>query len=525
MTKLRSINFEAEAIRKLKSAAYTKDWPVVYILEDGKEAYVGETTSALSRFKQHYENPDRKRMRRAHVLIDDQYNKSATLDTEALLIQYMVADGKFTLQNKNGGLVGHSYYDKENYRAKFEMAWEDLQRKGLAQKDLIQLRNSDIFKYSPYKALTEEQIHIAEKIKSSLANGIHATYVINGSAGTGKSVLASYLVKFLRDASETRGLEVALVVPMTSLRTTLKKVFSKIKGLNAGMVIAPSDVIKKDYDVIIVDEAHRLRRRVNLSGYSTYDATNKHFGLGNEGTQLDWIMRGSKSQILLYDANQSVMPGDIRPEQIAVLDAVRFDLTSQLRVLAGNDYIEFIDNVFSLNQQDKPDFGDYDLCYFDSAKEMIDVIKQRDVEHGLARTVAGYAWDWKTKNDSNEKYDIELEDIKLKWNGTNIDWVNSPNANNEIGCIHTIQGYDLNFVGVIIGPELSYDAANNRLIVDKKKYKDFNGRRSIESQEELESYVINIYKTLLTRGIKGTYIHAVDPALEKYLLSRLNVKK
>ena len=146
---------------------------------------------------------------------------------------------------------------------------------------------------------------------------------------------------------------------------------------------------------------------------------------------------------------------------------------------------------------------------------MVNEIKHQNEQHGLARLVAGYAWTWETKKGGD--YDIEIDGLRLKWNSTNIDWVNSPNAVNEVGCIHTVQGYDLNYVGVIIGPELSYDPISNILKVDKKKYMDFNGKRTIETAEELKGYIINIYKTLLTRGIKGTYIHAVDPALAQYL--------
>jgi hypothetical protein len=126
----------------------------------------------------------------------------------------------------------------------------------------------------------------------------------------------------------------------------------------------------------------------------------------------------------------------------------------------------------------------------------------------------------KSKDDS---FDIEIDDIKLVWNSTTQDWVNSKNAINEVGCIHTVQGYDLNYVGVIIGPELSYDKINNKLIIDSKKYMDMNGGRSIESPEELERYIINIYKTLLTRGILGTYIYAVDKDLAKYLQDNINL--
>ena len=404
--------FDGEIVSRLHEIEFGKDWPVVYILEDGAQMYVGETMSAVHRFRQHIDNPERKNLKRAHLIADEEYNKSATLDIESQLIQYMVADQNFLLQNGNGGLSNHSYFDREKYQAKFEVIWQELQEMGLANKDLVQLRNSDIFKYSPYKALTDEQIDIVNKIKISVTCKEYKTHVVKGEPGTGKSVLATYLCKYLSLFAETRDLNVALVVPQAGLRKTLKKVFKKINGLSESMVIGPSNVVGNQYDLLIVDEAHRLRRRVNLSSYGPFDKANIHYKLGNEGTQLDWIMLASKSQVLLYDANQSVVPGDIRSEKLSSLNATEYRLTSQLRVLAGNDYIAFINNLLSLVEQDRPDFGDYDLRYFTDISEMVNLIKKQDKSHGLSRLVAGYAWTWETKKGGD--YDIELDGLKLK---------------------------------------------------------------------------------------------------------------
>lgn len=520
MALIHDLAFDLRAISSLKSEAYTKDWPVVYILEGGSEAYVGETVSAYNRLRQHAKNPERTRLKSAHIIIDDEYNKSASLDIESWLIQYMVADERFVLQNGNRGLTDHSYYDREKYRAKFEILWSQLQKKGLASKDLIQLRNSDVFKYSPYKALTDEQMSIVKHIEENLSRHKHKTYVVNGDPGTGKSVLATFLTKYVIESSKTPDLKIALVIPMTSLRKTLQRVFGKVKGLSSSMVIAPNQVMGQEYDLLIVDEAHRLRQRKNLSAYVPYDAANRFYGLGNEGTQLDWVFRASKSQVLMFDENQSVMPGDIPTQRLKSLEAETFHLTSQLRVQGGNDYIKFIDDLLNIKPTAPAKFGEYDLMYFDDANHLVAQIKRRDEEYGLARTVAGYAWDWKTKK--GEEYDIDLDGLRLVWNSTNIDWVNSPNAVNEVGCIHTVQGYDLNYVGVIIGPEVRYDKLNHKLVIDRNRYRDINGKRSMESPEELDRYIVNIYKTLLTRGIKGTYIHAVDKPLEEYIQSTLN---
>jgi DUF2075 family protein len=158
---------------------------------------------------------------------------------------------------------------------------------------------------------------------------------------------------------------------------------------------------------------------------------------------------------------------------------------------------------------------------------MISEIKKKDSVHKLARVVSGYAWPWHTKPGSKSKqdYDIEIDGQKLIWNSTARDWVNSKNALNEVGCIHTVQGYDLNYVGVIIGPELSYNPEKHQLEVDRDKYFDTNGRNSITDPRELEQYIKNIYKTLLTRGILGTYVYIADKNLRNYFIDQISKEK
>ena len=128
--KIQTQPFTDPANASLKAADYTKDWPVVYVLENGTEAYVGETFSAYSRLRQHRQSKlaRRRDLKRAHIFIDEELNKSAALDIESQLIQYMAADTLFTLQNGNGGLSNHNYFDREKYKAKFEVLWTELQR-------------------------------------------------------------------------------------------------------------------------------------------------------------------------------------------------------------------------------------------------------------------------------------------------------------------------------------------------------------------------------------------------------------
>lgn len=517
MAKIETFPFEKDKFHLLEEYHYGTNWPVIYIQENGTEMYIGQTTNVYSRSKQHFEDTNRRRLKTIHVITDEEFNLSTNYDFESLLIQYVAADGKYTLQNSNGGLVNHNYYDRERYQAKLRAMWPLLQEKGLVKKEFEDIKNSEFFKFSPYKALTEDQLDIADRLFLSVKKRQGTTHIVNGAPGTGKSVLALYLLKLLKDNKETQNIKAALVIPMVSLRTTLQRVLRRVPNMGAEMVIGPNDVAKKEYDLLLVDEAHRLKRRVNLTNFGSYDAVNKMLNLPKDASQLDWILARSKQQILFYDKRQNIIPGDVRATDFNKLKAHHYELTSQLRVEGGEDYLQFVDDLLNLEKTVPPTASKYDFKIYDDVGEMIADIKQKNNEHKLARVVAGFAWPWATK-DGGDGYDIEIDGHNLRWNSTNVDWVSTPNSINEVGCIHSTQGYDLNFAGVIIGAELSYDPDLDELVINKEKYEDTNGKRALSHPDELKQYIINIYRTLLTRGIKGTYVYVVDSNLRKKLM-------
>ncbi len=563
MTEIITKRFNAGTSNVLKSEKYGTNWPVVYIINNNEEAYVGETTDVSIRSNQHWANEVRRNLDKINIIGDDTFNKSSILDLESFLIKYMSADNKFKLQNGNGGLQNHNYYQREMYETKFREIWLQLKSKGLVKNDLKMIANSDLFKYSPYKALTVDQYMIVNDILCDLSDLVYkkekGTFVVDGGAGTGKTILGIYLLKLLVQAKDSTQIEIeedqvektlseilkindavddlkiGLVIPMENLRSTLKKVFRSIKGLNSSMVLSPHDIGKNDeiYDLLIVDEAHRLRRRKNLTQYGTFDENNKRMNLGNSGTELDWILMKSKYQILFYDENQSIKPTDVRKEDFDKLMLRKnyhtYQLTAQLRCLAGgNEYIDYVRAVFSNTPpKKKVEFKKYDLKLFDDVNEMVENIKSKDSEYGLCRNIAGYAWKWNSKGkhlpldstiskDSNGLYDIEIGDYKYIWNSQAYDWINSKNAVNEIGSIHTTQGFDLNYTGLIIGNELKYDIKNNKFKVDRSNYYDAKGKADT-TDEELLNYLLNIYRTMMTRGMLGTYIYVCDEGLREYL--------
>lgn len=537
--RIKKIEFKKSGLEKIKnldtsSIKYGTNWPVVYILNNSSKAYIGETLSAYTRTKQHLDNPLRKNFKDINIILDEEFNKSAILDMESYLIKYMSADRQ--LDNLNNGLYNYDYYEKSKYLAKFEPLWNILKRKGLVKGRLIDIECSDFFAYSPYKILTPDQMFTAEEIlndlKEAIKNNENLTIIVNGSAGTGKTVLATYLMKLLKTPNEVRfgeqeekieldyqlfetidGLKISMVVPQQSLRKTIKNVFKQVTNLKASDVIKPYDVAKEKYDLLIVDEAHRLQRPIYLGQkYNAYHNHVEKLELDDKSTELDWIIKQSKYQILFYDEDQMVRPTDIRPESYTKALKDRkiklMSLQTQMRVNADEDYVGYIKKIISGSSEDKQVFTNYEFYLFDNLSEMRKLIidkNNNNVDGGYSRLVAGYAWEWKSKNNL-KAIDIEIDNEKLIWNSTLIDWIHKENSINEVGCIHTVQGYDLNFCGVIIGPEIDYDFETNRIKVYKDKYKDIIGKIKLESEEELLNYIENIYSVLLTRGIKGTYI-------------------
>lgn len=528
-------------------------WPVVYIIkdEDLKEAYVGESTNAINRMKNHLANDERTKLKDLLVIGCDKFNKSAVLDIESNLIQYMSADKNYKLQNGNAGLVDHTYYQREQYSLLFKSIWAKLKEQSYAKNSLDRIDNSDLFKYSPYKSLTLDQHDSILKIISQLSQKEKNTIFVEGGAGTGKTILAVYLMKLLKtnirdyhqdDKDEIYSAElaniiklkeklpdpkIALVVPMTSLRTTLKKVFQNVKGLNANMVIGPSEVSRNNYDLLIVDEAHRLRKRKNITNFKSFDDANALLGFDKEtGTEIDWILKQSKNQIFFYDAHQSIKPSDIDQSKFEAVksskDTFSLKLVSQLRVKGGMDYVSYIDNLLNCRlEKSDPKFqsDSYDFKLYDSLKELYSDLENKEREIGLCRLLSGYSWEWVSQK--SDEPDIKIDGLNLKWNSTNEDWINSENAFNEVGCIHTTQGYDLNYTGIIFGKEISYDTETKSVKIIAENYFDKKGKNGIKDPALLKEYILNIYKTMMLRGIRGTYIYVCDEALRNYFKSAL----
>lgn len=560
---IRRDRFSRDAVtRWAKMDVAHDDWPVVYAIGGTKHVYIGESVNAATRMRQHLDSPKAHLLDRFHVVLDETFNKSACLDLETYLIRLFSADQRFTVLNKQTNSRNSNYYDRALYRARFSEIFDALKAEGLFNAGRLEdLENSNLFKLSPFVSLTQTQAVAVEEILAIFQHGTSGNHsppiVVQGDPGTGKTVVGVFLAKLLADmhdafdpaldeqtfAEETdelappevKNLRIGFVVPQQSLRNTLKKVFESIPALTSVPVITAFEAAEDEvgFDVLLVDEAHRLQQfsgalQTNSARFRTINRDLFPDDVdGTRHTQLDWIRAKSRFPILLLDAKQSVRPMSDLPTPvvdrlIAEARASRryIRLWTQMRSLAGEEYVDYVVDALTMRREHRVEFVDYDLRFYDDIRQMRDDIFERDAELGLSRMLAGFAWPWVSKKHKQTP-DITIDGLSMFWNRTDKDWINSPTALEEVGCIHTSQGYDLNYAGVIIGPELQWDEASQSTVFVRANYHDRNGSKNnvalgqAYDDADLLEYVINVYRVLLTRGIRGTYVYVCDPALRE----------
>lgn len=581
INEIRSFPFTEEGLEQVRTTKDGKNWPVVYLIHDNENLYIGETTSVATRMEQHLKNEEKKQLEVIEIVFDEKYNKSVVLDYEQRLIKYCSVDRRFkNILNKNKGQqASHDYFDRKFYRNQFCVLWNQLVENGLAKHSLDVIENKNIFKFSPYNALTGEQnavsIAIMNDIIDSFDNNVGGVSLVDGCAGTGKTVLAISLInslinainvddnlletqidgfddsideekrsallrikKYVQKERNGKPFKIGFVFPMPGIRETVAKVFKECgNGLEKGMVIAPCDVIKEEYDILVVDESHRLSKRKNLTGYGSFDETSRKLSLDPmETNQLEWILNSAKHVVLFYDQYQSVKSSDVtynefqRSLKLYGGNIRNHKLETQMRCEGGDTYLKYVKDVMSATRKNFEKIENYDFMIFDDVNLMVETVRKKDRKFGLSKTVAGFAWDWKTKQKKKPKdnmdcydmlvkageYDILIENNRYIWNLTDKDWVTRQDSHCTIGCIHTSQGYDMNYVGVIFGEEIDYDFESKSIVVNLDKYRDKKVKAGTD-EKVIKELIVNTYTTILARGIKGCYVYACNPNMKKYL--------
>ena len=351
--------------------------------------------------------------------------------------------------------------------------------------------------------------------------------VIEGGPGTGKSVLAINLLKEFTTKSLNAGYVTKNSAPREAYLHLLTKSDLK-KQVNINQLFRSpfglSKAPKNMYDCLIVDEAHRLVKQM----YRDYTGEN----------QVKECINASLLTIFLIDEDQRITTKDIGSiaeiqKWAEKLDAsiIRNEntiLKSQFRCNGSDQYIQFINNILQISEHVDIDFSElnFNIKVFDDPNQMRDELRELNKINNKARMVAGYCYDWNVKHGRDE-WDIYLEKgFKARWNkeGDKIFAIN-PESFEEVGCIHTTQGLEFDYVGVIIGKDLRYDAKNNLVYTDKNAISKDDKSSGIRSADNFlaKQLIKNTYKTLLTRGQKGCYIYCEDKDLANYI--RANLKE
>lgn len=554
MPLIENYKYSKDSVTDIGDWLYGQNWPAVYIIYNDAEAYVGETLDLVRRTLQHLEEDKFKTFTDICLISDLSFNKSVILDLESFLIKYMSADGGRKLINGNAGVSDHNYFYKTAYENEFKDIWNELIKRRIVSRSISSIENSELFKYSPYKVLSRDQEQTAYNILRDLYKANNATQKslieVKGGAGTGKTILAVYVIKLLNDISRHKDVwkyadddevsyslrrltdkingidRIGFVVPMRTLRNAMKNIFKSIDGLSEEMILAPEDVVEQQkFDLLVVDEAHRLYRRHHLPGqqlYAKFDRINEAL-LGvdkvkhdvSDPTELDWIIESSRLQILFYDSLQTIRATDIdtpRFNRICAPHLIKYyTLISQMRCKGGNGYYEYIKQILestNLSVKEYKHFDDYQTLVVDDISELFEDVEKNNIKYGLCRVVCGPGW----KKD---------EDILIQ--GNTYHWASEKETvlnGTSILSIHKSQGFDLNYAGVIFGREIYYDDKDRMIKVMKENLKD----NFVKSNGDIamRQYVINIYLTLMTRGIHGTYVFAVDESLRNYLKDFLN---
>lgn len=348
--------------------------------------------------------------------------------------------------------------------------------------------------------------------------------IVKGGPGTGKSVVAINLLVSLtklglvsyyvsKNAAPRAVYEARLTGTMKA--TEIRNLF---KGSGAFIESKPNE-----YDTLIVDEAHRLNK---LSGLFA--------NLGEN--QVKEIINASKFSVFFIDEDQRITLKDIGKQDEIEFWASRagatinvLELNSQFRCNGSDGYLAWLDNILQIRDTVNEDINDldYEFEVIDNPIKLRELIFEKNKLNNRARMVAGYCWNWPSKKNK-DAYDIEFPDFdfKMKWNLTEdgSTWIISPTSVNEIGCIHTCQGLEVDYIGVIVGDDLI--VRNGKLITDASKrassdnsvkgFKKMMKENPDKAKTQLDLIIKNTYRTLMTRGMKGCYVYCVDRETNEY---------
>ncbi|MDN8624456.1 DUF2075 domain-containing protein [Corynebacterium kroppenstedtii] len=555
---------------------YLLDYPTVYIIHDkqyaGYHVYVGETNNIIGRteqhlkeiptndinnYKQYWNSFNHSKKSKMYVIGNDKFNKSLTLDVENKLMSYLTSvPVVYRVENARPN-AQENYFTKNDFDKIFSDIWSKL---GKDNPHLFpsekEIKDSAIFKASPFHELTQEQEQarksILRTIQQELNKGtdeIGRLKLVMGEAGSGKTVLLSNifldisdsLKDFNNDQNTPNFPEVHLLVNHNEQLSVYTQIANKL-GLQTRThqrVWKPTAFLnkhlssvkkeQKPVDVVIVDEAHLLLTQGD-QGYHGKD-------------HLVDLLKVARVVVAVFDQDQILSTKQWRKkEEIERYlkdpsnDLIR--LQNQLRINANDDTLTWLRNFIDNGDIGPiPEDEDYDLQIFDTPDKLYHKIRERSeqTESGLSRVIATYDWPWKEnkKPDNGDfTWNVTVGNFSMPWNYSlpcapedkDSSWAEQPQTIDEIGSTFTIQGFDLNIAGVIIGRSVKWDETKQKVYFDREEScnKGAKNRRTLSDNTKAylsDELLHNELNVLLTRGVNGLYIFAVDKPLRQHLLA------
>lgn len=394
---------------------------------------------------------------------------------------------------------------------------------------------ADIIKgKSNYVLLDEQQIvydKILSEVKYNKQHNKKKVIIVKGGPGTGKSVIAiNLMADLLREGYTTH-----YATGSKAFTENLRKAIGKNSECNFKYFNSYMDANENELDVLICDESHRIRKTSN----DRFTRKEKRSNI----LQIEELINVAKVCVFFIDDMQLV-----RPDEIGTCDYIKkqainlgcelweMELVAQFRCKGSDGFINWIDNTLAIrptaniiwnNTED-----DFDFKIFDTPIEMEKAIKEKVNEGEIARIVAGFCWPWAKKPDENGELvgDIVIGDYIRPWNARHdatrlkkgipkgYMWADNPNGINQIGCIYTAQGFEFDYIGVIIGKDLIYDIDTQEWVGHKEESFDNAVKKA---KDNFTNLIKNTYRVLLSRGIKGCYVYFEDKDTERFFRSRI----
>ncbi len=539
-------------------------YPTVYIHNWEKtgyyEVYVGESNDVIQRTKQHLDlskniNTWQSQLKAHHaslyIIGHEHFNKSLTLALENKLMMYLTSSANVKRIHNLRGNPQRQYYPDTEFDDIFHMVWDGLNRDN---QELFpnerEILDSSLFKASPLHKLTEDQERvrnlIIERVYALLdTKDMHQIIFIDGEAGTGKTVLNSstFYELYARREEDKDPITCYMLVNHEQQVRVYHQIADKLGLIEkyGDIVCKPTHFINthsvdEPVDVAFVDEAHLLLTQKSLGYYGD--------------NQLKEIVERARVTVVMFDENQILTAEQYWESKIinefrnqAKKNDNYFILTEQLRMKASKEVVDWIDSFTKeCIIEPLPSFlGDYEIRFFDTPEELDSAIKDKSVSngHSLSRVIATYDWDYsntKAREDRLSKYwevvighwskpwNYELEkDMtpKQKKEIKTQAWAEQKHTINEVGSTFTIQGFDLNYAGVILGPSVKYRNGRVEFDPSEKNYEKMTRNRTLSDGtkkafgKELTQHEVRV---LMTRAVEGLYIYACDDELRKALM-------